>query len=129
MQILIPNAETFNKPFANWTHQDSIVRTVLPIKVSRIDNPIKIQRLIVDVLKMIPEILEEPKAQVLLSKIDEALIEFEVRYFINVQTYSRAEVRSKVLFAITTQFSASGVQAPIPPMNVEITNLDEFNPT
>ena len=32
MEVLIPNAETFNKPFTNWTHQDSIVRTVIPLK-------------------------------------------------------------------------------------------------
>ncbi len=122
MEVLIPNAETFNKPFTNWTHQDSIVRTVVPIKVSRADDPIMIQQLILDVLSIIPEILENPPAQVFLKKIDEALIEFEVRYFINVQLYTRFEIRSKVLFAITAQFKAAGVQPPIPPLSVEVKN-------
>ena len=57
MEVLIPNAETFNKPFTNWTHQDSIVRTVVPIKVSRSDDPVMIQQLILDVLAIIPEIV------------------------------------------------------------------------
>jgi potassium efflux system protein len=119
MEVLIPNAETFNKPFTNWTHQDSIVRTVVPIKVSREDDPTLIQTLIFDVLGIIPEILTEPPAQVFLKQIDEALIEFEVRYFINVQLYTRFEIRSKVLFAITAQFKASGIRPPIPPFRVE----------
>ncbi len=120
MEVLIPNAETFNKPFTNWTLQDSIVRTVFPIKVCRSDDPTIVQQLILDVLAIIPEIVPDPPAQVFLKKIDEALIEFEVRYFINVQTYSRVEIRSKVLFAITAQFKAAGIKPPVEPIAIEI---------
>jgi potassium efflux system protein len=125
MEVLIPNAETFNKPFTNWTHQDDIVRTVIPIKVSRADDPIIIQQLIFDVLAIIPEIVPEPAPQVFLTQIDEALIEFEVRYFINVQTHTRFEIRSKVLFAITAQFKAAGIKAPIPPISVELKEKED----
>jgi potassium efflux system protein len=118
-QVLIPNAETFNKPFTNWTHQDGIVRTVIPIKVSRSDDPVMIQQLILDVLAIIPEIVPEPPVQVFLKNIDAALIEFEVRYFINVQDHNRVEIRSKVLFAITAQFKAAGIKPPIEPITVE----------
>ncbi|MGC1181598.1 mechanosensitive ion channel family protein, partial [Legionella sp.] len=119
MEVLIPNAETFNKPFTNWTHQDNIVRSVIPIKVSRHDDPVMIQQLIFDVLAITPEIVADPPAQVFLKKIDAALIEFEARYFINVQIYSRVEVRSKVLFAITDQFKAANIRPPIEPISIE----------
>jgi potassium efflux system protein len=128
MEVLIPNAETFSKPFTNWTHQDSVVRTVIPIKVTRSEDPILIQQLILDVLAIVPEILVDPPTQVFLKQIDEALIEFEVRYFINVQLYTRFEVRSKVLFAIMSQFKAAGVKAPIPPLSVEIKESDRDQP-
>lgn len=120
MEVLIPNAETFNKPFTNWTHQDSIVRTVVPIKVNRADDPTMVQQLILDVLVIIPEVLDEPPPQVLLKQIDEVLIDFEIRYFINVQLHTRFEVRSTVLFAIMAQFKAAGVRAPIPSLNIEM---------
>ena len=48
------------------------------------------------------------------------MIEFEVRYFINVQIHNRVEVRSKVLFAITARFKEAGVKPPIEPVSVEI---------
>jgi potassium-dependent mechanosensitive channel len=120
MEVLIPNAETFNKPFTNWTHQDGIVRTVVPIKVSRADDPAMIQQLIWAVLENIPEIVRDPAPQVYLKQIDEALIEFEVRYFINVQIHTRFEIRSKVLFAVMEQFKAAGVRPPIPPIRIEL---------
>lgn len=119
-EVLIPNAETFNKPFINWTHQDSVVRTVVPIKVSRDDDPLLIQQLIFEVLAIIPEILDEPPTQVFLKHIDDALVEFEVRYFINVENNTRFEVRSKFLFALTAQFKAAGIKPPIPPISVEL---------
>lgn len=130
MEVLIPNAETFNKPFTNWTHQDSIIRTVVPIKVSRADDPGLIQQLIFDVLATIPEIVPEPPAQVFLKQIDEALIEFEVRYFINVEFHTRFEIRSKVLFAVMAKFKEAGIKPPIPPISVELkekeTDYDPF---
>ena len=120
MEVMIPNAETFSKPFTNWTLQDNVVRTVVPIKVCRSDDPNMIQSLILEVLAIIPEILTDPPPQVFLKQIDEALIEFEVRYYINVQLYTRFEIRSKVLFAITAQFTAAGVKPPITPFSVEL---------
>lgn len=120
MEVLIPNAETFNKPFTNWTHQDSIVRTVVPVKVSREDDPLVVRQIILDVLEIIPEILLEPQYQVILTKIDDALIEFEIRYFINVDQYARFEIRSKLLFTLMERFKQSGIRAPIPPIAVEM---------
>jgi potassium-dependent mechanosensitive channel len=125
MEVLIPNAETFNKPFTNWTHQDSIVRTVIPIKVSRADDPLLVQQLLLEVLAQTPEILSVPPAQAFLTQIDEALITFELRYFINVNLHTRFEVRSKILFIITAKFKEAGIKAPIPPLQVELSNQDK----
>lgn len=123
-EVLIPNAETFNKPFINWTHQDSIVRTVVPIKVRREDDPVLVQELILEVLNIVPEIMDDPPTQVLLKKVDDALLEFEVRYFINIQIYSRFEIRSKFLFALLAQFKAAGINPPIPLFNVELKDTE-----
>lgn len=125
-EILIPNAEIFNKPFTNWTHQDAIVRTILPIKVSRADDPAMVQQIISEVLDAIPEIEDKPSKQVLLKQINDALIEFEVRYFVNVQLYLRAEIRSKVLLAITEKFKIMGITAPIPPISIELKELNKI---
>lgn len=121
MEVLIPNAETFNKPFTNWTHQDSIVRTVIPVKICRQDSPAEAQAIILKILTQTPEILMDPQPHVFLTQIDEALIAFEARYFINVNVYTRFEVRSKVLFSITEAFKEAGIKSPIPPMQVELT--------
>lgn len=124
MEVLIPNAETFSKPFTNWTHQDNIVRTVVPIKVSRADDPERVRELIQDVLANIPEVLDNPPAQVLLKQITDSLLDFEIRYFINVQQNTRIQVSSKFLFEVMEVFKAEGIHAPIPLLNVELKQDD-----
>lgn len=119
MDVLIPNAETFNKPFINWTHQDNIVRTVIPVKVSRSDDPVLVQQIIIDTMAIIPEILTEPVSQVLIREVADALIIFEIRYFMDVELYSRVEVQSKFLFELTAQFKKAGIKAPIPPIHID----------
>ena len=87
-----------------------------------------VQGLIFDVLYAIPEILREPAIQVFLMKIEDALIEFEVRYFINVALHSRAEIRSRVLFAIMARLNAAGVKAPIQPMEIALKTASSSRP-
>lgn len=127
MQVLVPNSETFNKPFTNWTHQDSIVRTVVPIKIHRSDSPMQIQSLIMEVLEIIPEVLKTPEPQVLLKNIDEVLYEFELRYYINIENSQRTTVRSTVLFALSSQFKAAGIKEPVPSLQIEQLTPKESN--
>ncbi len=114
MEVLVPNSEMFDKPFTNWTHQDSIVRTVAKIKVSRDENITQIQQIIHKVLSEIPEIVTDPAPQVFLKEIEEVLLELEVRYFINLaQTvHGRASMRSVVLMAIWHALKAEGIRPP-----------------
>lgn len=122
MEVLIPNAETFNKPFINWTHQDSIVRTVIPVKVHRADDPKRVQQIINEILNLTPEVLATPEPQVFLTEIDDALMMFEARYFINVNVHTRFAVRSKILFEMIERFKEAGIKPPIPPLQVELTD-------
>lgn len=120
MEVMIPNSETFNKSFTNWTHQDSIVRTVIPIKIHRRDNPVLVQELIFNLLQELPTVLNDPSPQVFLKEIDDVLIELEVRYFINLDVNSRVQVRSQVLFAIWERFQANNIRPPYPQQDVQI---------
>lgn len=122
MEVLVPNSETFEKPFTNWTHQDSIVRTVITIKINRQDDPHFVQQLILETIENINEVVFDPAPQVFLKDIQEALIEFQVRYFINVGAgISRARTRSMVLFAIADVFKANGIKPPHPQHDIHIT--------
>ena len=123
MEVLVPNSDTFEKPFTNWTHLDSIVRTVIELKVSREDDPFNVQIIIFKTLEEINSVVSDPEPQVFFKEMSDALLCFEVRYYINLQAgISRAAVRSEVLFKIFSAFKQQGIKTPIPPQDIYLRN-------
>jgi len=121
MEVIVPNSDMFTKPFVNWTHQDSIVRSVLKINISRSDDPHRVQEIILGLLVNLPGVSDDPHCEVFMKEISEAVTEIEVRYFINLQIEkSRSRVRSEVLFEIWDAFKENGIKAPYPVYDVNI---------
>lgn len=121
MDVMVPNSEIFEKQVTNWTHQDSILRTVILIKVRREEDPDKVQQLVLKLLKTIPQVLSEPEPQMFLKDIHEGDLEFELRYYINLQQNNTlASVRSIVLFAIWDSFEENQIYPPHPQHEVHL---------
>jgi potassium-dependent mechanosensitive channel len=112
MEIMVPNSEILLKTFVNWTHQDNVVRTVIPMAIHRLDDPFFAQQMILDLLKNVPEVLAQPISEVFFTNMNSPLIEFDVRYFINVALYDRPCIRSKVVLLILEAFKAAGFRPP-----------------
>lgn len=119
MELMVPNTEIFNKSFINWTARDNIVRTVVPIKASRTDNPHVVKKLIYDELVAHPEILKNPVPEVLLKEINETVMEFELRYFVDIrQVKSRISVMSSLLMKLWDTFMQHGLKPPYPQQEI-----------
>src|SRR6185369_2871421 len=98
MELVVPNTEIFNKSFTNWTARDNIIRTVTHIKISRFDNPHKVNVIIRDVLAKHPDVLKEPLPEVYLRELNDSVMDFELRYYVNIrQVKSRVSVVSAIL--------------------------------
>jgi len=119
MELVVPNAEIFNKSFTNWTAKDNTIRTVLHIKIGRYDNPHEIKVIIQDVLTAHKDVLNDPMPEVFLKEISDTLMDFEIRYFVNIrQVKSRISVTSNVLMQIWDAFSAQGIKPPFPQQEI-----------
>lgn len=119
MDLVVPNAEIFNKSFVNWTAKDNIVRTVIRIKISRYDNPHEIKVLIQNILALNENILKDPPPEVYLREMNDVLLEFELRYYVNIrQVHSRVSVTSSVLMTIWDLFEKNGIKPPYPQQEI-----------
>lgn len=115
MEVIVPNAEIFSKSFTNWTARDNIIRTLISIKIDRHDDPQHVQDLIYHVLANHKDVLSDPIPEVFLKEMNESLVEFEVRYYINYRNVkSRFGVRSEVLMTIWEIFQENGIRPPYP---------------
>jgi potassium efflux system protein len=123
MELVVPNAEIFNKLFTNWTARDNVVRTVIHIKISRFDNPHQVKVIIQDVLGEHKDILKDPMPEVFLKEMNDTLMDFELRYFVNIrQVKSRTSVKSAVLMQIWDAFAVHGIRPPYPQHEIFLRN-------
>lgn len=112
-ELLVPNADVFSKAFINWTHRDSVVRVLVPVRVNRVDDPRRVRQIILETLKTTPNILANPKTEVYFKEIDQILLEFKVEYYVDMNHIdSRSEVRSHFLFALWERFKTEGIHPP-----------------
>lgn len=115
MELVVPNTEIFNKSFTNWTAKDNVVRTIVHIKIGRYDNPHKVKVIIQNVLSMHADVLKDPAPEVYLKEISDTLMDFELRFFVNIrQVKSRPSVTSVILMNIWDAFAQHGIKAPFP---------------
>ncbi|HTM63478.1 MAG TPA: mechanosensitive ion channel domain-containing protein [Gammaproteobacteria bacterium] len=119
--LVVPNIEIFNKTFTNLTARDNILRCVVKIKISRHDNPHQIQAIILQVMRESPAILTNPEPEVFLKEMNDLLLGFELRYYVNVrQIKSRTMVMSELLMAIWDAFERNGIKPPYPQQEIFI---------
>jgi potassium-dependent mechanosensitive channel len=120
-ELLVPNADIFSKNFINWTHRDSLVRSLVTVRVNRNDNPTQIREIILEVLANTPKILTNPKPEVYFKEIDQILLEFKVEYYVDLNHISsRSGVRSQFLFGLWERFSKEGILPPDTPHDVHV---------
>ncbi len=114
MEVIVPNAEIFSKSFTNWTAKDNIIRSVFAVKIHEGD-PVKVQELIYQVLDKHKDVLKDPVPEVYLKELAEGLVEFEVRFYLNIrQVKSRIGLRSEILMAVWDTFEKHAVKTPYP---------------
>lgn len=119
MELVVPNAEIFNKVFTNWTAKDNIIRSILYIKIGRQDNPHDVKMLIQNVLADHKEVLNDPAPEVYLKEMNDALMNFEVRFYINIRLVkSRICVISDVHMHIWDSFEANNIKPPYPQQEI-----------
>lgn len=119
MDLVVPNAEIFNKAFTNWTAKDNTVRSILYVKIGRNDNPHDVKALIQNVLAAHKDVLTDPAPEVFLKEMNDTLMNFEIRFFVNIrQVKSRISVISNVLMQIWDTFEAQGIKPPYPQQEI-----------
>ena len=112
-ELIVPNALVFSQIFTNWTHRDNIVRTVIMLKLSRVDDPNHVKTIILDVIKSIPKILASPPPNVYLKDMEDVLLQLKIEYYVDMRAIpSRTSVRSQFLLALLERFKAEGIHAP-----------------
>jgi small-conductance mechanosensitive channel len=80
--IYIPNSQMFNKPLTNYT-RDGLRRPAFTVGIDYADDPEAARELVLNSVRAIPQVLEEPEPIVVVVKLAPQYVELEVSFWIN----------------------------------------------
>lgn len=120
MEVIIPNTDVISNAFVNWTHTDTIIRTVLMVGASYDADPHQVKQVITEVLSKHKDILQDPPWAVLLWEFGDSALTFRVQYHVDFAKSNTLTVRSEVMFAIYDGFKKIGIKIPYPQRDLHI---------
>jgi potassium efflux system protein len=122
-EVIIPNVDVVTSAFTNWTHSDSVVRTVLWIGVSYDADPDLAREILERVVTSHPGVLAEPAPMVLLWEFTDSSIHFRVQYYIDVRKESLLGMRSAVNRKMWYALKEANIVIPYPQQDLHIKEL------
>ena len=110
---LIPNADVFTQPLTNLTRRGTRRGTVA-IGVDYRDDHEAAREVLLIAVHRIDEVLDDPAPAVLLRELGDSSVDFEVRFWINVDESILPFVEDRILRACKTAIEAAGMTIPWP---------------
>ncbi len=117
---LIPNEVLMTQPVENWSYSSREVRVRMRIPVGYDADLRLVQRLIVDVARANPRVLDDPEPMVWITAFGERAVDHELRFWIDDPESGLGNVQGEVFLAIWDAFKAAGIAIPAPRLDVAV---------
>ena len=82
-ELIVPNKTFITNQLINWTLSDTTTRIVLPISIANGSDVERAHKLMLEVARSTPLVLEEPAPNVIFAGIKENALEFNVMVFVS----------------------------------------------
>lgn len=121
-EVIIPNGNAISNSFTNYTHSNSITRTVLYIGAAYDCPPSKVLAVLRDVIAQVPGILTEPAPAIILWEYADSSINYRIQYYVDLDDSSLLMLKNTVLNDIWEAFAKNEIEIPFPQRDVHFRN-------
>jgi len=115
--IVIPNGSIANESIKNYYRPNKPTRIVESIDVAYVHPPNKVKRMLMETMLKTPGILHDPAPSVLVSKIGNPMMGYQVRYWIN-DFVKKSTINSALMTRIWYASQRHNVPFPSPAHDV-----------
>ncbi len=115
--IVIPNGDLMNKKFKNSVLPDPMIRVVVEFTVSYGSDVDKVERVVIDALKTIPDIAEDPAPAVVFYQMGDFALNFQAKFWVPdyVNQYGKWIEATKLVYQTLQR---EGISIPFPTQTV-----------
>ncbi len=122
--IIVPNNEFINNSVTNWTANDANVRINLAVGVSYNSSPERIRDLLLQAADAHPDVLPEPKPEVIFTDYGDNSINFSLRVWTASHAHTPLVLKSDLYFSIFDLFKKEGIELPFPQRDLHLRSSD-----
>ena len=110
INVIVPNAEFTEKRVINWTAEDRQIRFSIPVGVSYGSNPEQVRDILLRVASEHPDVLQNPKPDVIFIGFGESSLDFELRVWTIRRVQTPQILKSELYFPIFRAFGENGIE-------------------
>lgn len=115
--LIVPNSKFIEGTVTNWSVGDPKVRLNIPIGVAYGSDTQLVKKLLLEVADKHPDIIKEPKPDVLFKEFADSSLNFELKVW-TLNPMARFRIISDINFAIDAIFRENKVTIPFPQQDV-----------
>jgi len=121
-EVILPNATLIQEQVINWTLSDRQRRVEVKVGVAYGSDPHQVMRLLDEVARANPDVLDEPPPSVLFTGFGNSSLDFELRAFTaRFETYLRT--LSDLTLAVHDALYAAGITIPFPQRDLHLRSI------
>ena len=122
-EIIVPNSNLVSNQMTNWTRSDRLRRVDVDVGVAYGTDQREVFRVLMDVAKAHPDVLDQPGPNVLLRGFGDSSLDFTLRFW--TQRFDGfARIQSEVTRAVLDALQEADIRIPFPQRDLHVRSLD-----
>jgi small-conductance mechanosensitive channel len=118
--IIVPNSDIINKNVTNWSLNDSMVRFNFPVGVSYNEDPLRVQKILLEIALNCEGVHHTPEPDVLMDEFADSALMFNLRVWSTEYSSRPRMLKSMLYYAILDRFRQEGISIPFPQRDLHI---------
>ena len=124
-EVIVPNGNLISNEVINWTLSDKRKRIEIISGVAYGSDIHRVQKLFYKILDEHPDILKDPKPNVLFNNLSDSSLDFRLLFWTdNFDNWTM--IRSEVMFRIYDVLNEAGIVIPFPQRDLHIKTFNDF---
>jgi small-conductance mechanosensitive channel len=120
IEYLVPNAQLTTNTIVNYTLSDALIRVHVPVGVSYSADPKQVEKLLLDVAKKNPDVIQSNPPQVWFTEFGDSSLNFELLVWTDVRSVGALKMRSDLYYTIFEALAEAGIEIPFPQRDLHI---------
>ncbi|GAA4651744.1 mechanosensitive channel MscK [Kistimonas scapharcae] len=116
-EIIIPNKMLVNEKLINWSLSSSVVRIIMPFYVAHDEDPVEVQKLLLQAAREHPGVVEKPEPLALFMEYGDSALQYELRVYVT-HVDERLRVRDALNTRIQTLFREHQITVAWPKQDI-----------